>query len=105
MRLLSQATDHGTVSVKSGIMLGLGEDPEEVVQTLDDLRRSGVTMVTIGQYLRPGPTHLPVERYVPPDEFERLGETARNMGFYKVASHPLARSSFHAERLFHGPSS
>ena len=82
-------------------MLGLGEEPEEVIRTLGDLRASGVTMITIGQYLRPSPAHLPVVRYVSPEEFGDLGQRAREMGFLRVASHPLARSSFHAERLFH----
>ncbi|MBF0147260.1 MAG: lipoyl synthase [Magnetococcales bacterium] len=100
--LLSHAHFRRQAAVKSGIMLGLGEEPEEVIQTLNDLRASGVTMITIGQYLRPSPAHLPVVRYVPPEEFEHIGQKARELGFLRVASHPLARSSFHAERLFHG---
>ncbi|MBF0423355.1 MAG: lipoyl synthase [Magnetococcales bacterium] len=100
LRLLSQAAGHGGVAVKSGLMMGLGETETEVADTLKDLRRSGVTLITIGQYLRPSPAHLPVVRYVPPEEFDRIGQLARSLGFDRVASHPLARSSFHAETLF-----
>lgn len=88
--------------VKSGIMLGLGETDDEVVETLKDLRLSGVTMITIGQYLRPSLSHRPVWRYVTPEAFLQLGEVAHQLGFTRVASHPLARSSFHAETLYHG---
>ncbi|MBF0108812.1 MAG: lipoyl synthase [Magnetococcales bacterium] len=105
MAMLDHARATGTGVVKSGIMLGLGEEPAEVVQTLGDLRTNGVTLLTIGQYLRPSPVHLPVHRYVSPEEFDHLGRTARDMGFERVASHPLARSSFHAEGLFHGSDS
>lgn len=105
MKLLAWASSHSQAAVKSGIMMGLGEEPNEVVQTLHDLRASNVTMLTIGQYLRPSPAHLPVARYVPPEEFEQMGQTAKKLGFLRVASHPLARSSFHAEHLFHGPTS
>jgi lipoic acid synthetase len=87
---------------KSGLMLGLGEEPAEVLRTLDDLRAVGCEMMTIGQYLRPSPRHLPVVRYVPPDEFADLGEAARARGFRYVASAPFVRSSYHAEEAFCG---
>jgi lipoic acid synthetase len=83
---------------KSGLMLGLGESLEEVAQTLEDLREHGCEMLTLGQYLQPSRDHLPVERYVEPDEFDRLAEIARSLGFTAVASAPLVRSSYHADR-------
>jgi lipoyl synthase len=87
------------IVTKSGLMLGLGERDAEVEAALGDLRRAGVALLTIGQYLRPSPNHLPVERFVPPAEFESWGERARALGFRDVASGPLVRSSYHAERL------
>jgi lipoic acid synthetase len=84
---------------KSGLMLGLGETPEEVRQVLRRLRSAGVRMVTIGQYLRPGPDRLPVARYVPPGEFDDLAREARVLGFEGVAAGPLVRSSYRAEEL------
>ena len=87
------------LATKSGLMLGLGERDAEVEAALADLRRAGVALLTIGQYLRPSAQHLPVERFVPPAEFERWGERARALGFRDVASGPLVRSSYHAERL------
>lgn len=85
------------VPTKSGLMLGLGESLEEVEQTLQDLREHGCEMLTLGQYLQPSRDHLPVSRYVTPDEFDRLGEVARGLGFTSVASAPLVRSSYHAD--------
>lgn len=82
---------------KSGMMLGLGETREEVVQVLRDLRARGVDLITIGQYLRPSAKHLPVQRYVPPEEFAEIGAEARAMGFRHVESGPLVRSSYHAD--------
>jgi lipoic acid synthetase len=87
------------VPTKTGIMLGLGETPDEVRQTLVDIRAQGCELLTIGQYLSPSPRHLPVERYVPPDEFEAWAGEARNLGFTDVASSPLVRSSYRAEQL------
>jgi lipoic acid synthetase len=84
--------------VKSGIMVGLGEDIAEVEQTLRDLRSAGVRLVTIGQYLRPSAEHLPIHRYYSPAEFDALGRAARAMGFQHVESGPLVRSSYHARR-------
>ncbi len=82
---------------KSGIMLGLGERRDEVMDVLRDLRRRGVDLITIGQYLRPSARHLPVRRYLPPEEFDEIGAEARAMGFRHVASGPLVRSSYHAD--------
>jgi lipoic acid synthetase len=87
------------VPIKTGIMLGLGEADPEVSQTLADIRATGCALLTIGQYLRPGPEHLPVARYVTPSEFEAWERHARALGFREVASGPLVRSSYHAERL------
>ena len=84
------------VATKSGIMLGLGEEWEEVIDTLGDLRRVGCGILTLGQYLRPSPAHLPMARYYHPDEFARLKTTALEMGFACVESGPLVRSSYHA---------
>jgi lipoic acid synthetase len=81
---------------KSGIMVGLGETTDEVLVVLQDLRQVGCDMLTIGQYLRPSPRHLPVARYVPPAEFEEHRHTAEAMGFRHVASGPFVRSSYHA---------
>jgi len=83
--------------VKSGLMVGLGETHEEVLEVLRALRRAGVESVTIGQYLRPSRLHLPVERYWDPEEFDRLEEEGRALGFLHVASGPLIRSSYNAE--------
>lgn len=85
-------------TVKSGIMLGLGETREEIIQTLRDLIGVGCRMVTLGQYLRPRPENLPVQRYVPPEEFEEYRDIARDMGFTFVESGPLVRSSYHADK-------
>ena len=81
---------------KSGIMLGLGETESEIFQTMDDLREHGVQLLTMGQYLRPTPQHLPVVEYVHPDAFDVYGRIAREKGFEFVASGPLVRSSYHA---------
>jgi lipoic acid synthetase len=86
--------------VKSGLMLGLGESPEEIHKTLEDLLEAGCTLLTMGQYLQPSADHLPVHRFVHPEEFEDWKETALAMGFSRVASAPLVRSSYHAEDLF-----
>ncbi|MCB1093251.1 MAG: lipoyl synthase, partial [Verrucomicrobiae bacterium] len=84
------------VATKSGIMLGLGETETEVLQALDDLRDHDVTVLTLGQYLRPSEKHLPVVEYVLPETFDRLKEIAMEKGFRHVASGPLVRSSYHA---------
>lgn len=84
---------------KSGLMLGLGETVDELMEVLADLRRVGCDMLTLGQYLAPSTAHLPVERFVPPEEFEELGEQARKLGFSFVASGPFVRSSYHAGEM------
>ena len=86
------------VQTKSGLMLGLGETFEEVVEVMKDCRRHSVDMLTLGQYLQPSRDHLPVDRYVHPDEFEALAEEARALGFKRVASGPLVRSSYQADQ-------
>ncbi len=85
---------------KSGLMLGLGEEVEEVLQVLGELRRAGCDLLTLGQYLRPSGKHHPVVRYVPPEEFEELRVKGEEMGFRAVFSAPLVRSSFHAAEVF-----
>lgn len=85
----------GMVVTKSGIMLGLGETRDEIARTMDDLRGHGVTVLTMGQYLRPSPRHLPVMEYIRPEVFEELRELALSKGFLHVASGPLIRSSHH----------
>lgn len=86
------------VSTKSGLMLGLGETYDEVVQVMKDCREHQVDMLTLGQYLQPSRDHLPVDRYVHPDEFNALAEEARALGFKRVASGPLVRSSYQADQ-------
>ena len=88
----------GGVRTKSGIMLGLGETKEEVLQTMQDLMDSGVDVITLGQYLQPTQRHLPVQRFVHPDEFAELRERGYDMGFDYVESGPLVRSSYHSEK-------
>ncbi|MBF0342302.1 MAG: lipoyl synthase, partial [Magnetococcales bacterium] len=100
LTLLARAAAHGGMRVKSGLMLGLGEEASEILATLRDLREAGVDALTIGQYLSPGPAHLPVERYWPPETFAELKTQALSLGFATVESHPLARSSLHAAGLF-----
>lgn len=83
---------------KSGCMLGLGETNEEVFELFEDLREAGVDVLTVGQYLQPSPSQLPVERYVSPDEFSEIRERALSMGFAHVEAAPFVRSSYHAKR-------
>jgi lipoyl synthase len=84
------------VVTKSGVMLGLGEKETELFQTMDDLREVGCQVLTMGQYLRPTPKHLPVVEYITPEQFNYYGDIARRKGFEHVASGPLVRSSYHA---------
>ena len=84
------------IVTKSGLMLGLGEEENEIFQAMDDLRDHGVQVLTLGQYLRPSPQHLPVVAYIPPATFDLYGDIARQKGFQHVASGPLVRSSYHA---------
>jgi len=88
------------VLTKTSLMLGLGERDDEIRKTLDDLRAVGVDIVTFGQYLRPTPNHLPVERYVTPDEFAQYRAWGLERGFMEVVAGPLVRSSYRAERVF-----
>ncbi len=90
--------EHPEVPTKSGLMLGLGEEIDEIRTVLHDLREHGCEMLTLGQYLQPSRYHLPVERFVTPAEFQELGHYARDIGFLSVASAPLVRSSYHADR-------
>ena len=89
--------NEGSTPTKSGLMLGLGETNEEVIQVMRDLREHNVDMLTLGQYLQPSRDHLAVERYVHPDEFDELGRIAKDLGFSQAASGPLVRSSYHAD--------
>ncbi len=89
--------EHPTVPTKSGLMIGLGETDAEIMEVLKDLRHHGCDMVTLGQYLQPSRFHLPVERFMSPEAFTRLGEAARALGFANVASGPMVRSSYHAD--------
>ena len=90
------------VVTKSGLMLGLGETNEEVKEVLRDLKAHNVDMITLGQYLQPSKDHLKVERFVHPSEFDELKEFAEELGFSQVASGPLVRSSYHADKQAHG---
>lgn len=96
LRRVKAANPH--IPTKSGLMLGLGETLDEIAEVLRDLREHGCEMLTLGQYLQPSRDHLPVQRYVPPEEFDRLGGLAEDLGFTGVASAPLVRSSYHADR-------
>jgi lipoyl synthase len=88
------------VFTKSGIMVGLGESKEEIIQVMDDLRSAGVDFITIGQYLQPSAKHHPLDRYYHPNEFKELESIARTKGFLLVSSSPLTRSSYHADEDF-----
>jgi lipoic acid synthetase len=90
------------IKTKSGLMLGLGETRDELLETLAELRDAGCDLLTLGQYLQPSPEHLPVVRYVPPEEFEELGRLSRRLGFQQVASGPFVRSSYHARDMAEG---
>lgn len=101
LKLLDRAKDlDGSIVTKSGLMVGLGETMEEVLQVMDDLRAARVDMLTIGQYLRPSRKHHPVVRYWTPEEFAELEKQARRKGFAAAAVGPLVRSSFHAEDVY-----
>ena len=85
---------------KSGIMVGLGEKKDEIIQVMDDLRSANVDFLTVGQYLQPSPKHFPLDRYLHPDEFKELKDIATTKGFLLVSSSPLTRSSYHADEDF-----
>ncbi|MGA1994274.1 MAG: lipoyl synthase [Bryobacteraceae bacterium] len=102
LRVLAHARKlRPSTPTKSGLMLGLGETAEEVLAVMRDLRAQGVAILTLGQYLRPSPRHLPVARYVSPEEFAGLGRAGLEMGFAHVESGPLVRSSYHAADATH----
>lgn len=101
LRLLQRAKEMDpNVFTKSGIMVGLGETREEIMQVMDDMRSAGVDFLTIGQYLQPSPRHAPVARFVPPAEFQSLRQIGMAKGFALVASSPFTRSSYHAGEDF-----
>ncbi|MBA4031167.1 MAG: lipoyl synthase [Planctomyces sp.] len=100
LNLLAQVKEEApSMLTKTGLMLGLGETRDELLEVLADLRGVDCDMLTLGQYLQPTPDMLPVERYVPPEEFDELGELARGLGFSMVASGPFVRSSYHAGEM------
>ena len=90
------------IFTKSSLMLGLGESETEIIDSMSDLRDSGVDLLTLGQYLRPTPNHLPVESWISPENFERYRQIALNIGFSEVAAGPLVRSSYRADKIFEG---
>jgi lipoic acid synthetase len=90
--------EYGDMLVKSGMMLGLGESNDEVLETMEDLVDVGVDILNLGQYLRPSKRHLPVKRWVHPDEFDELAEKGDEMGFRHVEAGPLVRSSYRADQ-------
>jgi lipoic acid synthetase len=89
------------IPLKSGIMLGLGETREELLEALESLLETGCRMLTLGQYLQPSKSHLDIARYVPPEEFDELKQVASQLGFNQVASGPFVRSSYHAKAMYH----
>jgi lipoic acid synthetase len=93
--------NEGGVKTKSGIMLGLGETKEEVIETMHDLRSVGVSILTIGQYLQPSKKHLSVVEFITPEQFDKYKEIGLSLGFQHVESSPLVRSSYHAEKHIH----
>jgi lipoic acid synthetase len=100
LELLKQVKDEAPdMPTKSGLMLGLGETLDELLDVFADLRAVGCDMLTLGQYLQPTPDHLPVERFVPPEEFDEIGAMAKRLGFGMVASGPFVRSSYHAGEM------
>ena len=101
LSVLAHAKQHRPdVLTKTSLMLGLGETEEEILETMDDLRAIGVDILTLGQYLRPTPNHLPVEAYITPEEFNRYREIGLAKGFMEVPSGPMVRSSYRADRVF-----
>jgi lipoic acid synthetase len=89
---------HPEIPTKSGLMMGMGEEQDEMQKVLDDLRAHDVNMLTLGQYLQPSKHHFPVKRYVHPDEFDALGDYAKEIGFTHAACGPMVRSSYHADK-------
>lgn len=101
LAVLERARTGGRAPIKSGLMVGLGETLDEVKKVMADLRRVGCELLTVGQYLRPGRNHLPVQRFVTPEEFETYRIMGETLGFRKVASGPLVRSSMDAKEMSH----
>lgn len=101
LEVLSYLKSHGAKRTKSGIMLGLGETEEEVIQTLHDLREAHVDVVTIGQYLQPSKNHLPVKEFITPEQFDSYRDLGLKLGFRHVESGALVRSSYHAHKHIH----
>lgn len=101
LEVLSYLKEAGQKRTKTGLMLGLGEENAEVFQTIEDIRNTNVDVITIGQYLQPTKKHLPVKKFVTPEEFNEFGDFARSLGFRHVESSPLVRSSYHAEKHIH----
>jgi lipoic acid synthetase len=101
MEVLKYLKENGAKRTKSGIMLGLGETEDEVIETLHDLKAAQVEVVTIGQYLQPSKKHLPVKSFITPDQFKKYEEIGHSLGFRHVESGPLVRSSYHAEKHIH----
>jgi len=97
LRYLSEAG----IKTKSGVMLGLGEKEEEIIDTMNDLRRVGVSILTLGQYLQPSKKHLPVVEFITPEQFKNYKDIGLSLGFQHVESSPLVRSSYHAEKHIH----
>lgn len=103
LNLLSEfKARHPTIPTKSGLMVGLGETNDELIEVMQDLRQHGVTMLTLGQYLQPSPHHYPLKRYVSPKEFDELKHIALEMGFTHAACGPFVRSSYHADLQVQG---
>ncbi len=101
LEVLSYLKEAGQKRTKTGLMLGLGEENAEVFKTIEDIRNANVDVITIGQYLQPTKKHLPVKKFVTPEEFNEFGDFARSLGFRHVESSPLVRSSYHAEKHIH----
>ena len=101
LEVLRYLKEAGQKRTKTGIMLGLGETKEEVMETIQEVREANVDVITLGQYLQPTKKHLPVKRFVDPEEFEEYRIFAQSLGFRHVESSPLVRSSYHAEKHIH----
>jgi lipoic acid synthetase len=101
LEVLRYLNENGIKRTKSGIMLGLGETEEEVIETLHDLRDAKVDIVTIGQYLQPSKKHLPVKEFITPEQFAKYEKIGKELGFRHVESGALVRSSYHAEKHIH----
>ena len=103
LNVLSHAGDYRPgVVTKTSLMVGLGETDDEILETMTELKEMGVDIVTLGQYLRPTPNHLPVERFVTPGQFDEYRRQGLEMGFLEVVAGPLVRSSYRADRVFEG---